>query len=97
MIPTSFFSCAFLLGSNFHNLYSQASWNSCCGKKNAAMKYGCGDQNERFASWISFMFGVASIPYCWAAKSIAKERGATQRAVEWVIPIFGGLMVDLGD
>ena len=34
------------------------------------------------------MLGEASMPYCWAAKSMAKERGATQRAVECGIPIL---------
>lgn len=28
------------------------------------------------------------MPYCWAAKSMTKERGATQRAVECDIPIL---------
>lgn len=28
------------------------------------------------------------MPYCWAAKSMRKETGATQRAVECVMPIF---------
>lgn len=34
------------------------------------------------------MLGLDSMPYCWAAKSMAKERGATQRAVECEIPIL---------
>ena len=28
------------------------------------------------------------MPYCWAAKSMRKETGATQRAVECVMPIL---------
>lgn len=52
------------------------------------MKYGCGDQNDKFASCTSFMFGVESMPYCCAAKSIRKEAGATQQAVECEIPIL---------
>ena len=34
------------------------------------------------------MFGVASMPYCWAEKSMRKENGAAQRAVECVVPIL---------
>jgi hypothetical protein len=34
------------------------------------------------------MFGVESMPYCCAAKSIRKEAGATQQAVECEIPIL---------
>jgi hypothetical protein len=52
------------------------------------MKYGCGEKNEMFASWTSFMFGVESMPYCCAAKSIAKERGANHLAVECEIPML---------
>ena len=28
------------------------------------------------------------MPYCWAAKSMRKERGAMMRAVLWEMPIF---------
>ena len=42
------------------------------------MKYGCGLKKDRFLSWMSFMLGFDSIPYCWAAKSIRKEAGAYQ-------------------
>lgn len=52
------------------------------------MKNGCGEKKERLASWMSFIFGLASIPYCCAAKSIRKEVGATQRAVECEMPIL---------
>lgn len=34
------------------------------------------------------MFGVESMPYCWAAKSRRKEVGAAQRAVECEMPIL---------
>ena len=37
---------------------------SCCGKKNAPMKYGLGDQNEMLRSWISIMLGLELRPYC---------------------------------
>ena len=40
------------------------------------MKKGWGLKKERFLSWIVFMFGVESMPYCWAAKSMRKEVGA---------------------
>ena len=52
------------------------------------MKYGCGDQNDKFASCTSFMFGVESMPYCCAAKSMMKEVSAIQRAAECEIPIL---------
>jgi len=58
------------------------------------MKYGCGDQKDRLASCTSFMLGLESMPYCWAAKSMAKEREAAQRAVEWEIPILN-FVIDL--
>lgn len=34
------------------------------------------------------MLGLESMPYCWAAKSIRKDVGASQRAVECGIPIL---------
>jgi hypothetical protein len=37
---------------------------SCCGKKNAPMKYGLGDQNEMLRSWMSSMLGLELRPYC---------------------------------
>ena len=36
------FSCA--VPSCFHNLHSHATCTSCCGKKNAPMKYGYGEK-----------------------------------------------------
>ncbi len=64
------------LGSSLYRRYSQASWNSCWGKKKPAMKNGCGLQNDMLRSLISFMLGEESMPYCWAAKSNRKEAGA---------------------
>ena len=52
------------------------------------MKYGWGEKKEMFWSWICFMFGVESRPYCCAAKSMMKEAGASQRAVLWLIPMM---------
>jgi hypothetical protein len=37
---------------------------SCCGKKNAPMKYGLGDQNEMLRSWMSIILGLELRPYC---------------------------------
>ena len=52
------------------------------------MKKGWGDQKERLASWMSFMLGVESMPYCWAAKSRRKEVGASHFAVEEEMPMM---------
>jgi hypothetical protein len=65
----------------------------CCGKKKPPMKYGFGEKKDKCASCTSFMFGVDSIPYCWAAKSMRKETGAIMRAVEWVRPMV--VVVDI--
>ena len=42
------------------------------------------------------MLGVESMPYCWATKSMAKEAGATQRAVECEIPIVEFSQLEIG-
>ena len=53
----------------FQSLYNQTSWKICCGKKNPAMKYGCGEKAARFRLWMSSMLGEEKMPYCCAAKS----------------------------
>ena len=75
------------LPSPLHSFHNHANWNNCCGKKKPAIKYGCGENAAIFASWISSIFGEENIPYCWAAKSYAKERGARTRRVEGEAPI----------
>ena len=36
--------------SNLHSFHSHINWTICCGKKNAPIKYGFGDQKLRFRS-----------------------------------------------
>ena len=88
MVFSSFFSVSFFLGSSLYNLYSHTNWNICCGKNKAAIKYSCGLQKERLESWMSFILGDTSMPYCWAAKSMRKESGAAQLAVDCVMPML---------
>jgi hypothetical protein len=39
-------------------------------------------------TYMSIILGDPKMPYCCAAKSKRKERGAMTRAVEWVTPIL---------
>jgi hypothetical protein len=42
---------------------------------------------------MSIIFGLEKMPYCWSAKSYAKESGAITRAVECVTPMLMGFAV----
>ena len=59
------------------------------------MKKGCGEKNDKLESWMSFMLGLLSIPYVWAAKSTTKLSGASHRAVECEIPMMLDYFLDL--
>lgn len=76
----------------FHSFQSHTSCTSCWGKKKPAMKYGCGEKAAGFLLWMSSMLGLENMPYCCAAKSKAKESGATMRAVELAEPMVAAVV-----